>query len=214
MAPTQTPATTRTTSRSKARETATRLSSILHGYLSLKTNEETLAKQLRRLADWVEGEQPKPATPSTSLEENEVFEHWQRVCDKPRAKYTAERRGKVKSRLREGYSVADIKRAIDGITTSSFHRGENDGGREYMGLELICQTGSKLESFMALSGGASMLGAPSGDQSLEQQITKATQLADEQLKKGDNDGHNRTQQELRSLLARRGHNGSAAAGGR
>lgn len=204
---------TRTTSRSKARETATRLSSILHGYLSQKTTDETLAKQLRRLADWVEGEQPKPVAPSTSLEENEVFAHWQRVCDKPRAKYTAERRGKVKSRLREGYSVADIKRAIDGITTSGFHRGENNAAREYMGLELICQTGSKLESFMALSGGASMLGAPSDDQGLEQQITKATQLAGEQLKNGDNDGHNRTQQELRTLLARRGHLGEAPNGG-
>lgn len=194
---------TTTTSRSKAREISTRLSSILHGYLSQKTNEETLAKQLRRLADWVEGERSKPATPSTSPQENEVFEHWQRVCDKPRAKFTPERRAKVRTRLREGYTVANIKSAIDGITTSSFHRGDNNGGREFMGLELICQTGSKLESFMALSGGGPTLGEPSNNQDLEQQIRKATQLADEQLKKGDNDGHNRTQEELRSLLGRR-----------
>jgi len=206
-------ATTRTTSRSKAREISTRLSSILHGYLSQKTDDESLAKQLRRLADWVEGEQPKPAVPSTSPEENEVFEHWQRVCDKPRAKFTSDRRAKVRARLRDGYTVEDIKRAIDGITTSSFHRGENESGREFMGLELICQTGGKLEGFMGAAGGPS-LGVPSQDAGLEQRITKAQQRAAEQLEKGDNDGHNRTQQELRTLLARRGNNGSATIGGR
>lgn len=88
-------------------------------------------------------------------EVQEIFAYWQASLSHPTAKLTAERRRKVEARLRQGYTVEQIKQAIDGCAASPFHRGENDEGRVYDDLELICRSGSKLENFIArLSGGA------------------------------------------------------------
>lgn len=79
----------------------------------------------------------------------EVFEHWRQVLDKPRALFSADRRRKVEARLREGRSVEDLKRAVDGCASTPFNRGENDRGQRYDDLELICRTNAHVERFMA-----------------------------------------------------------------
>ena len=93
----------------------------------------------------VEGE------PSTSAKVKSIFEYWQIQLSHPRAKLTYDRRRRIVDRLRDGYSVEEIKQAIDGWPASPFHRGENPGGVIYDDIELICRNGSKLEKFMALS---------------------------------------------------------------
>lgn len=78
-----------------------------------------------------------------------VFDYWVSVMDKPKsAKLTKERKRLIDQRIKEKYTVEDIKRAIDGCHASEFHMGKNDGGKVHNDLTLICRNGSKLEQFM------------------------------------------------------------------
>ncbi len=81
----------------------------------------------------------------------EVFEHWQRVMNHPRAKLDASRRRVIAARLKEGYTVEQIKAAIDGCKASDFHQGKNDAGAVYDGLTLICRNAEKLDFFITLN---------------------------------------------------------------
>lgn len=76
-----------------------------------------------------------------------VFRHWQSALDHPNAKATPERIAKIRSRLRDGYTEADMVAAIDGCAGSKFHRGENESGTKYDDLTLILRNGSTLEKF-------------------------------------------------------------------
>ncbi len=78
----------------------------------------------------------------------EIFEYWQEVMNHPKAKLTPGRRQKIKARLTQGYSIEDIKKAIDGCKASPHHMGQNDTGTVYDAIELICKSGEKLEFFM------------------------------------------------------------------
>ncbi len=101
---------------------------------------------------------PSPTKPDrqagTSAEVKEVFDYWVKVMGKgPTAKLTAERSSKVKARLRvDGYSVEQLKRAIDGCKVSAFHQGENDKERRFEDLELICRDGKHVENFIEYLG--------------------------------------------------------------
>jgi uncharacterized phage protein (TIGR02220 family) len=92
--------------------------------------------------------------PQTIMEEGkqtpiqEVFSYWQQVMNHPRSKLTDDRKKKVKARLMEGYTVEDIKKAINGCKASPHHMGQNEHQTIYDDLELICRKGSKLEFFM------------------------------------------------------------------
>jgi len=90
----------------------------------------------------------KPKT-EEGLAVYEVYEHWLSVMEKPRAFLTDARKRKILKRLSEGYSVQDLKDAIDGCRASAFHMGENERGTIYNDLELICRNGQKVESFIA-----------------------------------------------------------------
>jgi len=79
---------------------------------------------------------------------SEIFAYWQTTLGHPRARLTADRKAAVRRRLAEGYSIDEIKRAIDGCKASPFHQGENDAGAVYDDLTLICRSGSKLEQFI------------------------------------------------------------------
>jgi len=90
----------------------------------------------------------KPPEPAPDLP-RQVFEHWVKALGKRpgTTRLTAPRRKKITARLAEGYSVEEICSAVDNIARSPFHRGDNDDGREYTDLELICRNGGKLEGF-------------------------------------------------------------------
>ncbi|HKJ87587.1 MAG TPA: hypothetical protein VKA48_03680 [Gammaproteobacteria bacterium] len=93
---------------------------------------------------------PHPAAATQRPDQaREVFDYWvQRMQKGPQTKFTRDRKQKVEARLRERYSVEDLKQAIDGCASSAFHQGENDEGKTYNDLELICRKGSKVEQFM------------------------------------------------------------------
>lgn len=85
--------------------------------------------------------------PSDSL-----FEYWRSVMGKgDTTKPTKGRIAKINARLKEGYTVDQIKAAIDGCAKSPFHMGVNDDGKRYDDLGLICRNGEKLEGFIAIN---------------------------------------------------------------
>lgn len=97
-----------------------------------------------------------PSTSSSASDEldqaresKELFGYWQEQCGHPTAKPTRDRLAKVRSRLNEGYTPAQIRQAIDGAARAAF---VNDAGRRFDDLELICRNGSKLEDFIGRSG--------------------------------------------------------------
>lgn len=78
----------------------------------------------------------------------EVFRHWQNVHEKHQFRLTPVRRKMIRARLQDGYTVDQIKQAIEGCKISPYHQGENDRRTVYDDLELICRTPDNLERFM------------------------------------------------------------------
>ena len=78
----------------------------------------------------------------------EIFTYWKSVMKKNGStKATSGRINKIKARLKEGYEIAYIKKAIDGNRKSPHHQGKNDSRTKYNDITLICRSGEKLESF-------------------------------------------------------------------
>jgi len=84
---------------------------------------------------------------SFGIPATEVFSFWQAELNHTQAKFTNERRRRIINRLKEGYSVEQIKIAVKGCHLSPFHQGENDTGTKYDDIELICRKGSNIEKF-------------------------------------------------------------------
>ena len=95
-----------------------------------------------------EQEQEQSAGAGDSDSVRQVFEHWQTTMGHASAKLTPKRRRLVQGRLREGYTVAQLREAIEGCKASPFHMGQNDSGAVYDDLTLICRSGEKLEFFL------------------------------------------------------------------
>lgn len=110
-----------------------------------------LAKTVERSAQQVLPGMPAPP-PSINAEESRraaakrLFAYWQAQCSHQQAKLTPERAAKILARLRDGYSEAEIRKAIDGAASAAFTNAE---GKTFDDIELVCRNGVKLEDFMA-----------------------------------------------------------------
>lgn len=89
--------------------------------------------------------------PAASVPVQEVFQHWKTVLDHPRAILDAKRQKLIADRIEQGFSVDDLKAAIDGCRASPYHMGQNDHKTIYDSLELICRDASHVEQFIAKS---------------------------------------------------------------
>lgn len=161
-----------------------------------------IAKELQRMANWVAEivpREPAKPGPDTKAQEDEIFAYWLTASGKTGAKFSPERREKVRTRLRDGYSVAAIKQAIDHVCSDPWHTGSNPSGKTYVDLTLICRNGSKLESYIDAAGGAATVVEPANDGGKQAQLTALKLEAKRALDKGDNDGYDRAQQAIRRL---------------
>ena len=79
----------------------------------------------------------------------DVFRHWQKVHDKHQCRLTPTRRKLIRSRLQDGYTVSNLKAAIDGCKASPYHQGDNERSQIYNDIELICRNADKVEQFMS-----------------------------------------------------------------
>ncbi|MEN8268965.1 YdaU family protein [Acinetobacter baumannii] len=101
----------------------------------------------------VPAEKPKENFKS---EIQEVFEFWKVTFNKNnRTVLDNPRKSKIQARLKEGYTVEDIKTAIVGCSKSQFHIEGN-----HTDLTLICRDATKLDHFLAMSNPAQVATQP------------------------------------------------------
>ena len=81
-----------------------------------------------------------------------VFSAWVVATerDPARTRLTVQRRKKIETRLREGYSEDELTAAVRGISLSAFHRGDNDAKTRYDDLTVALRDGGQVERFAAL----------------------------------------------------------------
>jgi hypothetical protein len=80
-----------------------------------------------------------------------VFAHWQDVMNHPKARLDRKRRAAIASRLKDGYTVDDLKRAVDGCRASAWHQGKNKDGKIFDDVELICRNAVNVERFAGIA---------------------------------------------------------------
>ena len=89
---------------------------------------------------------------SVHSEVAQVFEHWKSVMDSPRSNLDKKRKTAIEARLKDGFSVDDLKSAIDGCRKTPHNMGDNDRGQKFNDIELICRNAPNVERFMNATG--------------------------------------------------------------
>jgi len=84
----------------------------------------------------------------------EVFKHWQEKLNHPTAALDAKRRALINKAL-EGYSVENLKLAIEGCSRSQWHMGKNENNTRYDKLNLILRDADHIDSFIKCAKGNS-----------------------------------------------------------
>lgn len=79
----------------------------------------------------------------------EVFGYWRKVMGKDRSRIDDRREQALARAFAIGYSISDLKLAIDGCRASRWHMGENDRRVPYNDLELITRDACHIDRFMA-----------------------------------------------------------------
>jgi uncharacterized protein YdaU (DUF1376 family) len=97
-----------------------------------------------------------------------VFSYWQNQRGHDRAKLDDKRSKAIRARLKDGYSVEDLCRAVDGIAKSAHHMGQNDNRAVYDDIELICRSAVNVDKFVKLA--VAPVGAPQRTHSQQQTI--------------------------------------------
>lgn len=87
---------------------------------------------------------PVVARPAPSGPAGVVFEHYRK--QHLTAKWTAKRKRLIDARLGEGFSVDDLKHAIDGFHADPWHTGENEAHKAWLDLDLLLRDASKVEA--------------------------------------------------------------------
>jgi len=96
-----------------------------------------------------------PPPPKPPPGGREVYLHWVNATGRSAvtSRFTPGRSKVVKARMAEGYTVAELCRAIDGCAASPWHQGDNPEQKRWDDLTLICRNGEKVEAFIELAGG-------------------------------------------------------------
>lgn len=105
----------------------------------------------------------EPDGPTSDVEA--VFSYWQAKRGHDRAKLDEKRKKAIKARFKDGYTVGELCLAIDGISRSPHHMGQNDQRTVYDDIELICRTAANVDKFAKLADHGTSV-----DPGLQQQI--------------------------------------------
>ncbi len=93
----------------------------------------------------------------------QVFQHWQTVMKHPGAKLDEKRQRKINQALKLGYSVIDLKQAIDGCAKTPYNMGKNDNGQVFDDIGLILRDAEHIERFINNATGLSVGTKSTGD---------------------------------------------------
>lgn len=102
------------------------------------------------------------ADPAVAIAVKTVFECWQAEHGKQRSKLDVKRAGRIKARLREGFTVEQLCQAIRGAKKDEFLMGQHPrASRAFDGIESILRDLPQVERLIELHEGAT--GRPPGE---------------------------------------------------
>lgn len=78
----------------------------------------------------------------------EIFSYWQMKLKHPKAKLDKKRRSKIKDALMLGYTMEELKQAIDGCAMTPHNMGENSQRKKYDDVGLIFRDADHIERFV------------------------------------------------------------------
>lgn len=79
----------------------------------------------------------------------EIFEHWQKTLNHSKSKLDRKRTRDITKGLALGFTVEELKKAINGCSKNKFNMGENKQGKIYDSLDLIFRDAQHIENFIA-----------------------------------------------------------------
>jgi hypothetical protein len=98
------------------------------------------------------GERPREADDTDDIVG--IFECWRSVHDKPRARLDAKRRARIKNRLREKFTAAQLCQAIRGALKDPYLMGTDPkAARAFNGLDTILRDSAQVERLIELDEG-------------------------------------------------------------
>ncbi len=83
----------------------------------------------------------------------EVFDHWRKVWNHPKAQLDAKRRKVIAEAIRIGYSPSDLCDAVSGYRASPHHRGENDRQTTYDSIDLLLRDAKHIDAGLGFTRG-------------------------------------------------------------
>ncbi|WP_313457945.1 hypothetical protein [Achromobacter sp.] len=89
----------------------------------------------------------------------QVFAYWQEVMQSPRSVLDDKRRKAIKTALKNGHSLEDLRRAIRGCSKTPHNMGQNDRREKYNGIDLILRSADQIDRFIANDSGQDSPGA-------------------------------------------------------
>ncbi|UIW10303.1 replication protein O [Flyfo siphovirus Tbat2_3] len=92
----------------------------------------------------------KPTEQQASQDIKTVFSHWQAEHDHPTSKLDQKRRKRINARLAEGFSVAELCKAISGAKHDSWLMGKNPSNKRYDGIETLLRDAAQVEKLRDL----------------------------------------------------------------
>lgn len=113
-------------------------------YQSKKLSKKTPAKDENDAAVWEVFCHWRDASEEVSLREGRRNQGRKRVLNDKRKRL-------IKGRIKEGYTVEQLKKAVDGCLCSPWHRGQNPNGVVYDDITLICRDATKVDQFVDMS---------------------------------------------------------------
>lgn len=81
-----------------------------------------------------------------------VFDHWKLKTwngKGPEPKLDGKRKSRIAARLREGLTVDQLCRAVDGALSSPWHTGDNPAGKSYLGVQTLLRDREAVEQHIA-----------------------------------------------------------------
>ncbi|KTD21998.1 hypothetical protein [Legionella israelensis] len=91
---------------------------------------------------------PEDLSEPYSIATKEVFEYWKTIMNHPRAKLDNKRKRVITNALKLGYSLFDLKKAIDGCANTSYNMGKNENNQVYDDIGLILRDADHIERFI------------------------------------------------------------------
>ena len=124
-------------------ESGPRLVQDLDGYIN--HHKETPKNQSKKFVS-CDGEEIKT-----------VFLFWQKQMEYPKAKLDKKRKQHISQALKLGFSLDELKLAIEGCAKTPFNMGQNDNQQRYDDISLILRDAGQIERFIAQAKGSPKL---------------------------------------------------------